>query len=257
MLILIAESKTMKTCEKEITPSEYLAHSPTYQAEADAIMKEFCMMQVGEIVRLTKLTPTLALRLFKLAYEFGNKSMGYQAVTAFTGVVFKALDFPTLSEVAKDRCASGVKIISSLYGWLDTTDIIKPYRLDFSSKIISPVGKEIALSSFWKKDVSISLVKEIKEQGHREILNLLPADAAKCIDWKLVKNFAKVWKVDFTDAANGATPPAGKLKEMRGLLLRQILEEGAGSSNDIQTLVSDNYFCDGTPLYPDHLHFLC
>lgn len=257
MLILIAEAKTMLTEERPVTPADFAAHTPAGEEMADFIMGRFATMSVAEIAEITGLTHSLSGRLYKLAYEFANKSMGLSAIEAFTGVVFKALDYASLSSGARQRCGSDVGIISSLYGWLRPEDIVKPYRLDYTSKIPARDGREVSASGFWKKDVTIQLVRAIQEGGHREVLNLLPGDAAKCIDWKLTKNFAKVYKTDFTDALTGATPAAGKLKQMRGLLLRQILEEGTGDCSSMTRLASDAYVCDGTPRYPDHLHFIC
>lgn len=257
MLILIAEAKTMEPTEKTVSPEEYAAHTPLLESSADYLMKQFVGMSVGEIAALAGLTTSLAAKLFRFAYEFPDKTHGYPAIEAYTGIVFKALDFPTLPEEAADLCQSRVRIISSLYGYLHPCDIVKPYRLDYTSKVPTQEGKEATVTTFWKKDVSIQLVKELKNGHHNEVLNLLPSDAAKCIDWKLVKNFCKVWTVEFTDALTGKTPQAGKLKQMRGLLLRQLLQENVSDCNSITHLASDSYVCDGTPRYPDRLHFLC
>lgn len=192
-----------------------------------------------------------------MIYEFPNKSLGERAITAFTGVVFKALDYDTLTLSERARCASEVRIISSLYGLLRPDDIIKPYRLDFTTKV-SPTGT--ALNSFLKKDVTIRLVKTLREESRTEILNLLPADAAKCVDWKIVKKFCKVWKVDFVEVCDGEktkTPAANKLKTMRGKLLRQLLVEGINNISELKNIKSDDFIYNGTPVYPDHLQFLC
>lgn len=256
MLILIAEAKTMLSDEREITPKEFEVHAPSLGQRADEVMARLAEMSVGEIASLTGLGPSLAARLFKYAYNFPDKRLGYPVIEAFTGVVFKALDYTSLSAEAKERCDSDVRIISSLYGWLRPSDIIKPYRLDYTSRL--PQGDDaVTVNQFWRKDVTIRLVKELKDSGHNEILNLLPGDAAKLVDWKLVKNFAKVWKADFTDVISKATPSASKLKDMRGRLLRQILEEGIPDAASLTRISSESFLCDGTPVYPDHLHFLC
>lgn len=256
MLVLIAESKTMAS-EAEISTSEYAANIPLEEAEADSIMKTFAGMSAAEISGITKLPLSLAARMRAYAYEFPNKTTGNRAIEAFTGVVFKALDFSSLPLTAKERCECDVRIVSSLYGWLRPSDIIKNYRLDYTSRLVTTGDGEVVASTFQKKKATIRLGQLLKEGKHNEILNLLPSDAAKCIDWKLIKNFAKVWKADFTDAATGRTPDAGRLKKMRGLLLRRMLEEGIENSDSLRHIVSDHFLCEGTLKYPDHLHFLC
>ena len=260
MILLIAESKTMQGAEKDVSPLEFSAHSPCFETTADEIIGSLDGFTSGQLATMLKISGSLAGKLQKMAYEFGYKSTGNIAIEAFTGVVFKALDYASLSMDAQKRCDGRVRIISSLYGWLRPSDIIKPYRLDFTSRLEEGPSAGKALNAFWRMDVTKALVKKIQASPGADILNLLPADASKCIDWKLVKRFAKVWKVDFQEIREGGlmkTPNAEKLKAMRGTLLRQILEEDISDIDTLKLTASDAYVCEGTPVYPDHLRFLC
>ncbi|MDE7349886.1 MAG: YaaA family protein, partial [Muribaculaceae bacterium] len=224
MLILIAESKTMLEQELPVSRECYEDNTPAGEAFADETMSRVADMDVADIAAAIKISPAMAAKVVRMAYEFPNKQTGLRAIDAFTGVVFKNFDYTSLSPEEKERTATNVRIISSLYGWLRPEDIIKPYRFDFTTPL-APDDKTFA--AWWKKDVTIRLVKQLKAAGEKNILNLLPADAAKCIDWKLVKNFAKVWKVDFKEQDGTAvrTPHAGKLKALRGHLLREIITQ--------------------------------
>ncbi len=254
MLILIAESKTMLGQEQPVSRECYEANTPAGEAFADETMSRISGMDVADIAAAIKISPAMAARVVRMAYEFPDKQIGLRAIDAFTGVVFKNFDFPSLSPAEKQRTAANVRIISSLYGWLRPEDIIKPYRFDFTTPL-APDDKTFA--AWWKKDVTIQLVRHLKATGEKDILNLLPADAAKCIDWKLVKNFAKVWKVDFKeqDGAAVRTPHAGKLKALRGHLLRQIITRDITSPGSLMTLDTDTLLPLGTPDYPDHIAF--
>lgn len=260
MIILIAESKTMLTAEKDIRPEVVEATTPVYENTAREIMDSMRNLTVGELSSQLKLSGSLAAKMQKMIYEFPYKLTGNRAIEAFTGVVFKALDFATLPDEAQKRGDAQVRIISSLYGWLRPQDIIKPYRLDFTSKLDEGPSVGKALNAFWRMDVTKALVRKLNEGNDREIINLLPADASKCIDWKLAKRFAKVWKVDFQEIKEGdvmKTPTAERLKALRGGLLRQVLSEGIDQVSDLMHISSDKYFCEGTPQYPDHIRFLC
>ena len=238
MLILIAESKTMLEQELPVSRESYLADTPVGEAFADETMARVAGMDAADIAEAIKISPAMAAKVMRMAYEFPNKLLGLRAIDAFTGVVFKNFDYPSLSVEEKLRTTNDVRIISSLYGWLRPTDIIKPYRFDFTTPL-APDDKTFA--SYWKKDVTIQLVKHLQSTAETAILNLLPADAAKCIDWKIVKKFAKVWKVDFKEQ-NGLsirTPYAGKLKALRGHLLRLIITQGIDTPTAIPTLTSD------------------
>lgn len=260
MIILIAESKTMLSAESVISPEELAAHTPCFETTASEIMQGLGGVSLGQLASMLKLSGSLAGKMQKMVYEFGYKSTGNLAIEAFTGVVFKALDYPSLTVEARKRCDDRVRIISSLYGWLHPSDFIKPYRLDFTSHLDEGSSAGIALNTFWRMDVTKALVKEIQASEDSNILNLLPADAAKCIDWKLVKRFAKVWKADFQEMREGGmmkTPNAEKLKAMRGALLRQILIEDISDIEALKLAACNEYVCEGTPQYPDHLRFLC
>lgn len=257
MLILIAESKTMDENQRHIPADCLDCHTPAGENQAAAIMEKLKTMSQPELIAATGFSASLAAKFRQMIYEFPNKTLGLPAIEAYTGVVFKALGYGSLSDKARLMCNEDVRIISSLYGLLRPDDIIKSYRLDFTTKV-SPVGT--ALNSFWKKDVTIQLVKTIKSEGHSEILNLLPSDAAKCIDWKIVKRFCKVWKIDFIEIKEGGetkTPAASKLKTMRGTLLRSILCDNIVRVGDLQHVQNDDFIYDGTPVYPDHLQFIC
>ena len=243
MIILIAESKTMAPCDSIIS-SEYLhAHTSIYSSVADTIMHRISEMHPEEIITRTKLSTAMTRNLIQMAYEFPNKSLGGKAIEAYTGVVFKALDYSTLPAKAQSLCNAQVRIISSLYGWLRPDDIIKPYRLEYTSSII----ENISMSKFWQPDVTSTLIKTLQTSGESDIINLLPADAAKCIDWKRITPHAKVWKIDFRTYADGSTlrtPHSTRLKTLRGHLLRELLLANMATPAQLSTLHTDNLLPD-------------
>lgn len=255
MITLIAESKTMEDREQPVESAIYEANTPAGESQAGDIMSRVAGMGAAEIAEVVKISQTLAAKVARMAYEFPNKSTGLRAIESFTGVVFKAFDYATLSSDEKGRTDTKVRIVSSLYGWLRPDDIVKPYRFDFTTPI-APGDKPLA--AYWHKDVTVELVRNLQDSGETSILNLLPSDASKCIDWKLVKRFAKVWKVDFKELKDGGewrTPNAGKLKALRGELLREIIVRGITNPSELLTFSSDTMLPLGTPDYPDHIAF--
>lgn len=255
MLTLIAESKTMTPCSNAVGIQDWENHKPCFDNIADKLMEDYSHLSVDELSEEIGITLNLARSMQKMIYEFPNKRFGEAAIEAYTGVVFKALDPKTLLDHARMLANHKVRIISSLYGWLRPDDIIKAYRMDFTSK---NAEKEGNMTKFWKKDVTLELGRYLRDTHCNEILDLLPADASKCIDWKLIKRFAKVWKVDFVESSGEKvkTPHAGKLKTLRGKLLRQILTENIKSADELRRIDSTDYFCTGSPIYPDHLQFI-
>lgn len=254
MIVLIAESKTMERVEREISPEIYSSNIPVGEEDAAEIMDGIRRMDLSDISLAVKISERMAADLKKMAYEFPNKSTGYRAIEAYNGVVFKNLDYNSLSMEERCRVDENVRIISSLYGWLLPGDIIKPYRLDYSS-VVSP--DDTSLFTFWRGKVTVQLVKALQASGETAIIDLLPADAAKCIDWKLVKRFAKVWKVDFLQQSGETvrSPHAGKLKALRGELLRNIIRENIQTPKDLTGFLNEKFLPIPDYKYSDRIAF--
>ena len=253
MLILIAESKTMTACNCRVDARDFECHRPAGYDEAFDIMARIASMSPREVAERAGLSLSMALKSHRMALDFPDKSLGEQAIRAFTGVVFKAIDFATLSEADRMELSRNVRIISSLYGWLRPDDTIKPYRLDYTSRI---APDDRAMSAYWREPLTASLVEELQTSGCKTILNLLPGDAEKCIDWTRVKPHADVWKVDFKQLKDGGTfvtPNANRLKTLRGHLLREIITRRLQSPADLQTLKTADLL--PMPATSNHLTF--
>jgi len=243
-MILIAESKTMSSRQDEFTPEEFKKSQPVFDGIADAVMDSLRDETIEQLSWQAGITRKLATSLQQMIYEFPNKSLGMRAIRAFTGVVFRQVRPDDYNDDQKIFLEHNLRIISSLYGWLRPDDIIKPYRFDFKSRV-APGGE--TLMKYWKKNVTVALVKDLQERGDNVIIDLLPADASKIIDWKLVKRFAKVYKADFrmiVGPEETKTPHSGRLKELRGRLLDLIIRERLSSPDEIAMLESEDFMPD-------------
>ena len=134
MLILIAESKKMAACDSSVSGAEYNSHRPVFEKEASMIMDSLRDMNADTLLGKVKISLPMVRRLQQMIYEYPDKSHGDMAINAFTGVVFNAFRYATLSEEARMAACRRVKIISSLYGWLRPDDIIRQYRFDFTKE---------------------------------------------------------------------------------------------------------------------------
>ena len=256
-MILIAESKTMSSAQSAVSADEFREFHPLFDGIANSIMDSLRSRTLEQLSQEVGISMKLAASLQSMIYEFPNKSLGIRAINAFTGVVFRQLGLTDYDSTHTRFLFDNVRIISSLYGWLRLDDIIKPYRFDFKSSV-APLGQP--LMKYWKKDVTIALVNDLRRNGDTVIIDLLPSDAAKLIDWKLVKRFAKVYKVDFqtvVGAKETKTPNAGRLKELRGRLLDLIIRERLTDPAEIAALESPDFMPDPDgPRFPAHLSFI-
>ena len=231
----------MSSAQYAIKDIEFQNHQPIFESFADELMLFLAQKSPLEISQLMSISGSLAIKVHKLSYDFPNKSMGYKSYEGFTGEVFKSLDFSTLESEDLKFAQSNIKIISSTYGLLSLTDVIKPYRTEFNKYIIG--GKETPIR-FYKQKNTIALVNFLKKNGVKEIINLLPSDADATLDWKIIRAYAKMHKIIFkTISSKGElkTPATGRLKELRGLMAREIIKNRILTYNTLIQTTSPNF----------------
>ncbi len=137
------------------------------------------------------------------------------ALERYTGVLFDALDAPTLSAAARERAGRHVRIHSALLGLLGADDPVPAYRLSHSSRL--PGG---SLKRRWVPAIGAALERhegplvDLRSEGYGA-LGPLPArpDAV----------FVRV----VAEAADGAVRALNHFnKKSKGLLVRDLLEHG-------------------------------
>lgn len=237
MIYLIAESKTMTACD---IPASVIRRS-----SADEVMRHLSTMDVADIAAALKVSVTMAASVKEMAYEFPNNGLGAPAGEAYTGVVFKAFDYMSLPPSAREWCDRHVRIVSSLYGLLRPTDIIKRYRLDYGVRL-APDGA--TMSAWLREGVTDALIAS----GEKGVVDLMPGDAARCVDRRRLEEAGMAYvPVDFRTwtSAGGVmkTPPSTRLKTLRGLLLRAAALSAADTLESLASLSSDDFM----PAEPD------
>lgn len=256
MITLIAESKTMTACDSAVDAAEYAAHTPLLEADADAIMESLRGHTAAGLAAAVKISDAMARRLHAMIYDFPDKRFGARAIEAFTGVVFKALGYDTLDFSEQHRICSDVRIISSLYGFLRPDDIVKSYRFDFTTRL-APGGDSFA--AYWRRPVTDCLLDEMAERGETTVLDLMPGDAARCLDLKRVGEKAKIVRAVFRRVMPGGemkTPDAGRLKTLRGQLLRELAVRDIRESDELLHLSTDHFMVSGNISPKGEIEFL-
>ena len=60
------------------------------------------------------------------------------AISVYTGVLYQALDWPTLTPAARKRGEAVIAIISAKYGAIGPSDRIESYKLKIDNKAMRP-----------------------------------------------------------------------------------------------------------------------
>ena len=133
MLVILSPAKTM---DMSVVEQELPGTTPEYTAEAEYLAEHMRHFSASELEKMLKISPKLAAENYERYQRFGSLSNSRkQALFAYNGSVFKAIDPNSFSledlKYAQDR----VRIISTLYGLVRPLDLIQAYRIAFSVKL--------------------------------------------------------------------------------------------------------------------------
>lgn len=159
-----------------------------------------------------------------------------QAVYAFSGEVYRALDVYTVPPGKIELLQNTLRIISGLYGILRPLDLIQPYRLEMGTKF--PVGRNKNLYEFWRKKITQALNDELKDD--EIFLNLASAEYFKAIDPKALK--VPVITAVFKDFKNGEYKSIMTYAKLaRGYMTRYILDHNVTTLDELKGFNYEGY----------------
>jgi cytoplasmic iron level regulating protein YaaA (DUF328/UPF0246 family) len=151
------------------------------------------------------------------------------AISVYSGVLYKALDYPTLSVSAKARCEKSVVIISAKYGALSPSDRIEFYKEKINNALMRPiVEKKLAP---YKK----GLIIDCRSSTYQGV-------------WAAPSNSTVAIRVS-TVVDGVRTVITHMSKKTRGEVTRAILASRSipKTPEDIYAIISEKYPCALTP----------
>ena len=234
MKILISPAKSLDFENKVETSFNTV---PLFNDKAIQVNNSIKDLSAPDLSRLMTISPKLSDLNWLRNQDFQkNNSKEKQAIFAFNGDVYDGIDANTISTSNHEKLQSTLRILSGLYGILKPFDKIKPYRLEMGTKISIDGSKN--LYDFWKKNVTDSILKEIKEE--EIIINLASNEYFSVIDSSLINN--KIITPQFKDFKNGKLKIISfYAKKARGLMTRFLIDNDIQSSSDIENFNSSGY----------------
>ncbi|MAO71714.1 MAG: hypothetical protein CMD02_04290, partial [Flavobacteriales bacterium] len=104
----------------------------SFPKESTLVMDKLSSYSALELSKLMKLSTNLSIlnkeRNDKWSYPFNNES-AKQSLFAFKGEVYQNMRVEEFSNVDLDFANKSIRILSGLYGILNPSDLILPYRL--------------------------------------------------------------------------------------------------------------------------------
>lgn len=228
MLILLNSTKTMDLRAK--TPGRLKTTEPPFLDEARRLARPLAKISLARLDDLMGVRGKLADRTrADLALWGGEGRERRPALLAFTGLVYKYLDAPSLTAAHWRRAQSSVRILSGLYGWLRPRDEVEAYRLEMGSRVKPPGARNLA--EFWRDRLTAAANAELKPG--EPVISLAAQEYVKALDPKKLAGplISPVFKERLPDGSLKTAPVHAKMA--RGALARFALETGAKRPGDL------------------------
>jgi len=234
MKILISPAKSL---DFETNIETSLRSTPLFSNKAKQINNTLKELSAPDLESLMSISPKLSDLNWSRNQDFQkSNSKQRQAIFAFNGDVYEGIDAATISSSNHDKLQNTLRILSGLYGILKPFDEIKPYRLEMGTKL--SINGSNNLYDFWNKDVTNSILKEIK--GEDIIVNLASNEYFSVVDSSLIGN--TIITPQFKDFKNGKLKIISfYAKKARGLMTRYLIDNNIESSSDIENFNSSGY----------------
>jgi cytoplasmic iron level regulating protein YaaA (DUF328/UPF0246 family) len=252
MLFLLSPAKALDYA----TPAHLDAHTqPLFTRQSTELIAALKAKSPQQIASLMKLSDALA-GLNVARYEAWSPTFttrnSKQAVLAFNGDVYEALDAKTLTGTQLDWAQNHLCILSGLYGVLRPLDWMQPYRLEMGTALATAKAKN--LYQFWGAQIADYLNTRTATHPSPVIVNLASVEYFKSVDRKALQ--ARVVTCVFEELRDGKYKVISFMaKRARGLMMRYAIENELSSVKSLEGFDADGYTFDPGASAPDKLVF--
>jgi cytoplasmic iron level regulating protein YaaA (DUF328/UPF0246 family) len=252
MLFLLSPAKSLDYA----SPPPVAAHSqPLFTRQSAELIEVLKAKSPQQIASLMKLSDALA-GLNAARYEAWSPqftaSNSRQALLAFNGDVYEALNARTLSPAQLAWAQDHLCILSGLYGVLRPLDWMQPYRLEMGTALATAHGKN--LYQFWGDQLADYLNSRTATHPAPLIVNLASVEYFKAVDRKALK--ARVVSCVFEEWRGGQYKVISFMaKRARGLMMRYAIDNELGSVKALEGFDAEGYGFDASASGPDRLVF--
>ncbi len=240
MIVLLSPAK-IQNFKPQNSITEYTL--PEFMKQAEELMNLIRELSPSELGRLLEINSNLSHLNTDRHVNWHNHftpENSKQAVLAFDGEVYRGLNAKTFNPEEIAYMQNHLRLFSGLYGLLRPLDLIQPYRLDVSTKIENPYGKD--LYTFWREKVTKSVVKALKSSSEPAvILNLASGEYIKTLDTK--NKAVKVIDIEFYEYKEDTLKQIViYTKKARGMMARFVIQNRIEKLEDLQGFGEAGYW---------------
>lgn len=233
MKLILSPTKTMVTCPRTLTslPDQT---SPFFENEASHLNQALRNLTLDELKKIFKTSRALTEKTAGQIQGF-DRALSGPALFTFSGDAFKAMKPLTFDMEQIHFANSHLRILSGMYGVLTPLDMIKPYRLDFSTHF--KVNRE-NLKQFWEKRL-ITYFQDLLEE-EEQLINLASDEYSAPLKAGPLKE--RMINLHFRTEKNGELKNlAIRSKQARGIFCRAIILEKLTDPKNIKNLAPGGY----------------
>jgi uncharacterized protein len=240
MIILLSPAKIMDF--KSPSPLDQYTQ-PEFIKEAGSLIKLMQNLDMSELSKLLDINSNLTQLNFDRIFNWHQPftlANSKQAAYVFDGEAYRGLDAKTLTKEDMEFAQKHLRLLSGLYGVLRPLDLIQAYRLEVSTKLTNPKGRD--LYDFWEEKVTKTIKKTLKESGEPQvILNLASNEYFKTIKQGTRK--LKVIDVEFYEFKNDQFKQVViYTKKARGMMARYIIQNRIEDIESLKGFDAEEYW---------------
>ena len=228
-MILISPAKNLN-----LEPYEFENHnsSPAFKEKTKKLISVLDKLNVEDLKSLMNISDSLADLNSKRFSNFSDDNvLKKPAVFLFSGETFNGLSINSFDKDSLLLAQKKLRILSGLYGILKPLDLISPYRLEMGTNTKFILGQ--SLVEFWKKDITISLKKDILENDSEYLFNLASKEYFSSINESILGTTTVSF--DFKKIEKGKLINIGMtIKKCRGSMAKFLIQNKIKKLNDIR-----------------------
>lgn len=236
MKIIISPAKRFKQFDKEKT------EDLIFEKETRELVEKLRGYSISELANMFSCNDELAIKAYYDFKEFDFDNLKNPALFSYDGLVFKQFKKEDFNDL--DYLNDHVYIISALYGLCKPFTGISDYRLYMDSKGLDMHG-------FWGNKI---YKKAYEDEDY--IINLASKEYSSLLR-KYLKKGQKLLTLTFKENRDGKIRSiVSYTKQMRGRMLKYLINEKISDIEDIKKIELDDYIYDPYNSTEDELVFV-
>lgn len=181
MIVLLSPAKSLKF--NSDIPNNISPSIPYFAKESSELVEILKNNSSKDLEKLMHISSKLALLNYQRFQEFSkNYDNSKPCIYVYNGDVYDGIDVENYSHEQLQFANQTIRIISGLYGILKPFDLIQAYRLEMSTTLNNPRGKN--LYEFWDDKIT----QKLNEEPDKVIINLASQEYSSAIIPKKLKS---------------------------------------------------------------------